>query len=230
MPAVQSARAETDAYVVLRLTPWDCVGLWWQGRSDARRRIPRLGTEAGPYLELPQVEVIRRSAHEVCESERLRLFADLSRLSARGLEAQARSVAAEAALIRAERALSELEAQPWSAEVRRHGEEPLEPWLVARRRQREHERLLAQRRQEVDGLKEAAQRASAEVETVAEQTAERHHHARVRVQRYVQHAERRMALYWRALLRRHQGAQPLSEQWRLPRVAVPAWAADEELA
>lgn len=207
----------------VRLTVGEWLGLWWQGRADARRHLPGLRADAIPQTTLPQVEAIRRQAAEVCESERLRLLSDLTLLRGRAQHAAAMLTAAEAELTHAEGLLADAESRPPQTELRRRGEEDLEPWLVAGRRLREHAQRVERLGQQVHDRRLAADKARAERHIVDQLVEQRHQETRVRVHRSVHHGERRLALYWRSLIRRHRKRQPLNEQWELPPVHLPAW-------
>ena len=211
-----------------RLTALDWWSLWWQGRTDARRGLPQLPSSAGPQLVLPQVEAIRRQALESCEQERIALAEDLAVLDQRSVRAAHRVQLLERKITTAERELLVLEDQAPAEDERRRGEDDLEPWVVALRRRREQTRRVAAAKAGLEALRTRLQKAEREVEAVEERRTDRRERSAVQVQRTVAHAERRMSLYWRALLRRHPARAELNDRWHLPPVSTPAWAELED--
>ena len=222
MSAVNEARAVRGSTAV-RVTPGDWWGLWWQGRTDARRRLPRLLETVDVQLALPHVEAIRRQAHEACTAEHLATVGELLTLQERARRASREVTYLAHRRAAAEQELERLTAMAPDPTARRRGEEPLEPWIVARRRNREHERTLTQARDRVKRLGRRHEIAERAVEDLRTQLEDCREHSQVRMQGLVAHAERRMAMYWRALVRRHRLREDLSERWALPPVAAPGW-------
>lgn len=212
-------RGSTPARVSVR----DWWGLWWQGRTDARRRLPRLLETNDVQLALPHVEAIRRQADEACSAEHLATVGELLTLQQRARRA-ARDVTYLAhRLAAAQQELARLQSLAPDPTARRRGEEAIEPWLVARRRQKEHERTLVAARDRVSRLGRRHEIAERAVQDVRTQIEDCRNHSGMRMRGLVAHAERRMALYWRALVRRHRFREDLSGRWALPPVAAPSW-------
>jgi hypothetical protein len=207
----------------VKVTTGDWWSLWWQGRTDARRRLPRLLETSDVQLALPHVEAIRRQADEACSAEHLATVGELLTLQERARRATRDVTYLAHRLAAAEQELHRLEALAPDLTSRRRGEEPLEGWLVARRRHREHERTLLTARDRVKRLGRRQQIAERAVQDIQSQIEECRDHSGVRMRAVLAHAERRMALYWRTLVRRHRFREDLSERWSLPPVPAPAW-------
>jgi predicted nucleic acid-binding Zn-ribbon protein len=205
------------------VAPRDWWGLWWQGRADARRRLPRLLETSDVQLALPHVEAIRRQTDEACSAEHLATVGQLLALQERARRASREVTYLAHRLAAASQELNRLESLAPDPTSRRRGEEALEPWLVARRREREHERTLVAARDRVKRLARRHEIAERAVLDVRSQIEDCRDHSRMRMRGVVAHAERRMALYWRALVRRHRFREDLSERWALPPVAAPSW-------
>lgn len=229
MSAARSTAVDAGWRRPARLTVTDWWSLWWQGRTDARRGLPALPAADDPQLVLPHVEAIRRQALESCEGERVALSEELAVLDQAAVRAAHRVLLLQAKIAAATADLELREAEAPAEDLRRHGEDHLEPWVVALRRRREQARRVAEQKADLDRLRTRLQKAEREVEAVEERRRDRREQSRARVHRTLAHAERRTSLYWRALLRRHRARHELHGRWTLPALTTPTWAEREDV-
>jgi hypothetical protein len=212
----------------MRLSLREWLGLWWQGRVDGRRGLPGLPASGQPLATTPQVETLWRQVAELCETERLSELADLAALDQRDRQVQRVLAAAEVRLTTAHADLAAFERLPLDTGERRRGEDGLDVCVVSRRRRREHGRELARLRRRVRRARDEVGAAQQEAQQQSDLREQRAAESRARARQHADRAERRLALYWRALVRRHPDRAELSEQWAMTSAPLPAWAGGDE--
>lgn len=217
-----------------------------EGRRDGRAQLPRLpepasdaggtdviGTGTGPVclqtphlitLDTERAERVRREelAHEVEISQHVRLLAVHSAtatvLARALLEAGAR-------LDEAAKPLA-----PHEADERRSAERDPNTrpnTLVRSRRAAEHDRRLRAAQTECAALQRTFADNLRDAAVLADLVERRAVVTRLRISRIDDHTWRRIAVYWRALIRRHQRGGELNALLAPLRPALPAWARDE---
>jgi hypothetical protein len=190
--------------------------LWFHGWRDGRRRIPAPPADKKSF-QTPQIEAIFRDAQAECESEDHRKVTYIANKHVRREELRRALPPAQAAVAAAEERVSRAVAAGRRT-GRRTGEELLDEAVVTRRRQREHDRELDALRSEVTARQDALRAVESELASIPQAIERREQQAEHEKARIGRDAQRRMALYWRALLRAHRNRS------RFTAADGPAWA------
>jgi hypothetical protein len=215
------------AYRSLRVFWWTRWRLQWSARSDRRAGLP-VGLTAHTT---PIIRGLVARRDDVCERERAAYTAAVEPIEVRLAEIAAELPALHRNLEQRTREAAE-RARPLPAErlaVRRAGEENLSELLVRQRRETEHRRVA-------DAARAAQEQTQRQLDaTLAEhahRVAQRQHQAdlaRSRVLRFGEHTDRLIAIYRRALSRRHPQRDELVRSWQTEPIAPPPWVTAEDV-
>lgn len=193
------------------------------GGASGGSAVPRVGT--------PRLEELRRIARDRIAAERLQAATDIApaarlRSAASSRLAQAAELA-ENLWLRCEEAGKQLT----EAELtERHRAELMHPEaLVRARRRAAQERRRAAAEAEYTAARREAESARQQVAAFDDFIARRWQVARIRAQRIHEHACRRVAAYWRQLVRAHPDGPWLNGRIELVGPDLPDWAHDPDV-
>jgi hypothetical protein len=186
------------------------------------------GGSAVPRVGTPRLEELRRIARDRIAAEWLQAATDIApaarpRSAASSRLAQAAELA-ESLWLRCEEAAKQLT----EAELtERHQAELMHPEaLVRARRRAARERRRAAAEAEYTAARREAESARQQVAAFDDLVARRWQVARIRAQRIHEHAWRRVAAYWRQLVRAHPDGPWLNGRIELVGPDLPEWAHD----
>jgi hypothetical protein len=212
----------------------------YAGYRDGRRGLPRVdaptnensGEDLHPHVGTPKLEELRRIARASMALERLAAERDCAAIVNARNEAGARELVEQAEVFAMRLAQRSVDASPRPGEnaltARRFAEVDHPESLVRTRRAADHERNRDALEAAYDSARRAAsdaRRAEAEIKKLVEARREA---ARIRAMQLHEHAWRRVAVYWRQLVRSHPDGAALNERLKPVGPDLPAWAQEPE--
>lgn len=211
-----------------RYGQWRRLADGYHGWRDGRKGIPArspLVPSPGP-VTTPHREILIRLAQDAFAQEYLihqRLSAETLRRIAAG---RARLAAAQDSLAWALSA-EDMESRPLSAEQamrRRLGEDHHPQQVIAQRRFRDQQRLIARARAQVARTHAEIAEIEAELADDMQEARQQHQAAVVRVLRIHEYVHRRLAVYRRSLIRAHPDGSWANSALSPKEPVIPGWA------
>ncbi|MGH3877367.1 MAG: hypothetical protein ACRDSK_10075 [Actinophytocola sp.] len=185
------------------------------------------------HVGTPKLEELRRTARTQMELERLASEEDCAAIVDACDEAATRErlQRAEEQVARLAQLVADSATRPAEAAlaVRRFAEAEHPETLVRVRRSADHARNLEAIEAEYDSARKALSEARGAATEIVRLTEARRAVARIRARRVHEHAWRRVAVYWRQLVRSHTNGDLLNDQLKPVGPDLPDWARDPDL-
>lgn len=212
----------------------------YAGYRDGRRGLPRVAVPTGDALAragrqhtaTPKLEELRRTARNQMERERLAAAEDCAAIANAKNEAGAQELVERAVANSTRLAQLSADAGTWPAEhvltARRLAEAHHPESLIRARRTADHERSRDAVEAEYESAQHAASNARSAVAEIAKLIEARQTAAQIRARQCHEHAWRRVAVYWRQLVRSHPDGAVLNEQLKPVGPDLPDWAQEPD--